>query len=75
MQPYQAANGDAGVVAYQESPGGITVQFRDGSVYLYNKASAGPSAIGAMKRLAASGRGLTTYINKHVRQNFAAKLR
>lgn len=75
MHHYQGASGDTGVVAYQDGAGAITVQFRDGSVYLYTNDSAGCPAIAAMKRLAASGRGLTTYINQHVRENYAAKLR
>ncbi len=75
MQPYRNAGGDSPVVAYETGPGSIAVEFGDGGVYLYDTGSSGRAAIAEMQRLAASGRGLATYINQHVRQRYARKLR
>ncbi len=74
MQRYQSSNTNTGITAYQVVSGGITVQFKDGSVYLYTSRSAGRKHIDQMKKLAAQGEGLTTYINRFVRENYAAKL-
>ncbi len=75
MQPYKTANRDTGVVAYETGKDSISIQFRDGSVYLYTNKSAGPAAITEMKSLAKKGVGLTTYINQHVREHYEQKLR
>jgi hypothetical protein len=62
------------VVAYDEGDYGIILQFVDGSTYLYTQASAGLERINMMKALAKAGRGLTTYVNKHVSGNYAKRL-
>jgi hypothetical protein len=75
MQKYQTANPDTGVIGYETGASSISVQFRDGSVYLYTNESAGAAAIAEMKILAKKGEGLTTYINQHVREHYDSKLR
>lgn len=75
MQHYKDLGGDSGISAYETGPDSITVQFKDGSTYLYNYASAGSSAIETMKQLAASGDGLNAYINRSVKKGYASKLR
>ncbi|MDB4926440.1 hypothetical protein [Mucilaginibacter sp.] len=75
MKPYKTANQDTGVIAYETGKDSITIQFRDGSVYLYTNKSAGADAIAEMKILAKKGEGLTTYINQHVREHYEFKLR
>jgi len=75
MQPYKDRDGDSGVSAYDIAPGSISIQFKDGSLYLYSYASAGSSVIETMKQLAASGDGLNAYINRNVKKNYASKLR
>lgn len=75
MLSYENSNRDTGVTAYQPGTGNIAIQFRDGSVYLYTDDSAGKTAINAMKRLAKKGSGLTTYINQHVKDRYAAKVK
>jgi hypothetical protein len=75
MQRYKGLSGDTGVIAYRPARDSIEVQFRDHSVYLYNYDSTGKTKIEAMKKLAAKGAGLTTYINQKVRNHYAAKLR
>ncbi len=75
MQHYQNLGGGSGVSAYEITSDSITVQFKDGAVYLYNYATPGRADVEIMKQLAASGRGLNTYISKTVRKRYAAKLR
>lgn len=71
MQPY--SNPHTNVTGYEPGPDFIRVRFKDGSVYTYTDASAGPQAIAEMKRLAAQGSGLNGYINRHVRNGYASK--
>jgi hypothetical protein len=74
MQRYQSAEKNTGVIAYEIVPDGISIKFRDGSVYLYTIQSTGKTHITEMQRLAKKGEGLTTYINQHVRENYQEKL-
>jgi hypothetical protein len=74
MQRYQSSNKNTGVIAYDIIPDGISVKFKDGSVYLYTIQSTGKTRIAQMQRLAKKGEGLTTYINQHVRENYHEKL-
>ncbi|MCX6828349.1 MAG: hypothetical protein NT002_03600 [candidate division Zixibacteria bacterium] len=74
MERYKDIGGDSGVAAYEIGSDSITVQFKDGAVYLYTYASAGSDAIETMKGLAVSGDGLNSYINRNVRKKYAAKL-
>ena len=67
--------GDTGVTGFEFGPDSITVRFADGSLYLYTAESTGRARIARMKRLAVEGSGLTTFINRHVRQDYARKLR
>ena len=75
MERYRNLSGNSGVVAYRAGRDSIAVQFEDGAIYLYTVGSAGRSNIEQMKALAASGRGLSTFIARHVRKAYAAKLR
>ncbi|BBJ98579.1 hypothetical protein Xcc1_43090 [Xanthomonas campestris pv. campestris] len=74
LQRYGNRDGDSGVVAYAVTTGAIAVQFRSGETYVYTDASAGAEAIATMQRLAADGRGLSTYISQYVRERYAGKL-
>jgi hypothetical protein len=75
MQAYKDRNNDSGVRAFELGDNSITVQFKDGSIYLYTTQSAGAAHIQAMKRLAENGDGLNSYINKLVRKRYLTKLR
>jgi hypothetical protein len=74
MERYRNLGGGSGVVAFEIAPRAITVQFADGGKYVYDHASPGKGHVAEMKRLAKAGRGLATYINRHVRENYARKL-
>jgi hypothetical protein len=75
MIHYANYDGKSGVVAYQIDQGSITVEFDDGSIYLYNTHSTGPNNIAEMQRLAMAGQGLNSYINRFVKRQYADKIR
>jgi hypothetical protein len=75
MEKYQNLSGNSDVFGFDYGPDSITIQFKDKSVYLYNNASAGAEHIKNMKKLAAAGRGLNTYIQLNVRKKYMVKLR
>ena len=74
MTPYKAHSGDSGVKAYAIKNDSLVVQFVDGSIYKYDYKNTGKNNIEEMKRLAKEGRGLATFINKHVREKYAARI-
>lgn len=71
MKRYADLHGDSGVAAYALLPRAIAVEFRSGAVYVYTADSAGPGRLARMRKLAASGRGLSTYISRHARDRYA----
>lgn len=74
-RPYANHAGDSGVVAYELRDDGIVVRFREsGDRYLYTDELPGRVEVATMMRLAAEGRGLCTYISRHVKGRYAAKL-
>lgn len=75
VEYYKNLNGDSNVAAYEADSDSITVQFGDGSIYVYTYRSAGASNVEHMKRLAAGGRGLNSFINTAVRKLYASKRR
>lgn len=75
MTQYANLGGDSGVVSYEIGEDSITVEFRDGSVYLYDFRSAGQTNIEKMKELAIAGSGLNSFITRVVRKGYANKLR
>jgi hypothetical protein len=76
MEQYKKNNsGASGVEFYEIENDDIIVQFVDGSIYRYTYKSAGENAIEQMKELAIAGKGLTTFINQHVRDKYEEKLK
>ncbi|WP_368563036.1 hypothetical protein [Pseudoxanthomonas sp. UTMC 1351] len=71
MKRYRHEGDDTGVEAYRTTPTSIFVKFRDSDrVYEYSNASAGTANVAKMKRLAAAGKGLSTFITRHVRDRY-----
>ena len=70
MEPYKNLHGNSGVSSYEIGEDKITVQFTDGTVYLYTYESAGSTHIEKMKALALSGRGLNSFINTTVKKRY-----
>ena len=66
---------ETGVMAYRFDDDSITVLFREGWFYLYDRDRPGSRHVRTMKDLAAQGHGLSTYISKHVRENYKRKWR
>jgi len=75
MQRYANLSGNSGVVAYRIDGDSITVKFAEGWQYLYTYESAGADNVEHMKKLAASGHGLSAFISAAVRDKFAKKFR
>lgn len=75
MKRYADLNGNSAVAAYELGEDSIKLRFNDGRVYLYDADSSGAEHVTAMRRLAEAGRGLATYLNKYVRDNYARKIR
>ena len=75
MERYKNISGDSGVYCYEIGDDSITVQFNDGSVYLYDYQSAGSGNIERMKSLAIFGQGLNSFIMRVVKKKYASKLK
>jgi len=75
VQRYGNLSGDSGVVAYELPPHSVIIEFRDGWKYEYTERSAGVQAVRDMKRLAGLGRGLSTFVSRHVRDAYSRKFR
>lgn len=65
MKPYR--NADSGVTGYEYNDRRIHIRFASGAIHAYTRASIGAKHLAALKKLADSGDGLNTYINKHHR--------
>lgn len=74
MRAYGSKGGGSGVVAYDAGPDWIVLRFVDGGTYRYDRRHPGPCHVAEMQRLAEAGRGLNTYLNQHVREDYAARL-
>jgi hypothetical protein len=74
MARYQNLGGP-GIRAYEIEADSMTIQFSDGSVYVYTYQSAGRENIEQMKALALAGQGLDNFIKRRARNAYAAKLR
>ena len=68
METYQNVNGNSGIAGYKIGDTCIEVKFADTeSVYRYSYESAGRENVEEMKRLAAQGHGLNSFINRRVK--------
>jgi hypothetical protein len=74
MEPYKDIGGDSGISAFELGRGTITIRFSDGGIYLYDGNRPGAAHVARMQALAVAGNGLNTYVNRHVRDRYAAKL-
>lgn len=68
MERYRNRAGDSGVSAYEIGNDYIKVKFSSSfRIYTYSYRKAGSSHVENMKRLAQSGSGLNSYINRYVK--------
>lgn len=74
LNRYKDISGGGGITGYQFVPNGIILQFKHKDLYLYDNSKPGENHVQQMKILAKKGKGLTTYVNQHVRENYKRKL-
>lgn len=74
MKRYLNKSGSSGIIAYEEGADSITIKFTGGAIYLYTQRSCGKKAIAEMKKRAAAGKGLATYISRYVKDNYERQL-
>ncbi|CAN5496696.1 hypothetical protein BH10BDE1_BH10BDE1_23770 [soil metagenome] len=74
MEKYSDHGGDSNVSRYEIGLDYLKVEFGDGGVYLYDYAKPGRESVEHMKKLAAAGQGLNSFINTNVRKNYSKKL-
>lgn len=75
MRRYANNSGHSGIIAFEITHNSIRVEFKNGWFYLYNNIKPGMAIVENMQRLAESGRGLNTYINTTVKDEFFSKSR
>jgi hypothetical protein len=73
MKTYKGSQ-NSGVAEYEFGKDSIILKFKDGSTYLYTARRPGKAHVDEMKNLAIAGEGLTTYVNKYIRDNYETKL-
>ena len=73
MKPYCGGRESSGVAAYESGPDWIRIRFHHGGTYRYDARHPGLEHVIEMQRLAEAGSGLNTYINRHVRSDYAAR--
>jgi hypothetical protein len=71
MEKYKGSEA-GGVAAFEIQDDAIILKFKDGRTYLYDYAKPGKVHVEEMKKRAVEGNGLTTYINKLVRDNYSS---
>jgi hypothetical protein len=74
MQRYRNRSGRSGVSAYAIGEGFILVRFVGDGTYEYTDAQPGRMHVRNMQMLARAGVGLSTYISRFVRDDYARKL-
>ena len=73
LTPYLNLSGSSGVSAFALLRDSVVVQFGSGDIYLYGPQHPGADHVEHMKQLAVSGRGLSTYISRVVRDDYEAR--
>ena len=75
MEPYGDHTRQHGVIAYEVGPDWIVVEFTSGWIYHFSHEKPGQLRVDRMKALARSGKGLSTFISKHVKNRYAGRRR
>jgi hypothetical protein len=70
MKTYKNESGVSGIDAYEIFNDGIKIRFTDGDLYNYTYKSCGRTNVEKMKKLAQSGLGLATFINRNVKNKY-----
>jgi hypothetical protein len=75
LHRYRNRGRNSGVTAYEIGDDYIKVEFADGPLYLYTHDIPGERKVEQMKKLALQGKGLSTFISRSVRDQYASRLR
>ena len=75
MRHYGGHTRKHGVLAFDIQPDAIDVEFTSGWVYHFSYQKPGAPRVERMKQLAESGHGLSTFINRHVRNRYEFRRR
>lgn len=75
MRQYGGHARKHGVLAFEIQPDAIDVEFTSGWVYRFSYQKPGPPRVERMKQLAESGHGLSTFINRYVRNRWEFRRR
>jgi hypothetical protein len=75
MRQYGAHTRKHGVSAFEIQAEAIDVEFTSGWVYRFSYEKTGDKRVERMKQLAESGHGLSTFINRHVRNRYEYRRR
>ena len=75
MKKYEDLSGRGGVTGYKNLLRGIILEYQHKDQYLYDYEKPGKNHVEQMKILAESGKGLTTYVNENVRDNYKEKVK
>ena len=75
MRQYGVQTKRHGVVGYELGPDSIDVEMTSGWVYRFSYEKPGATRVERMKALAESGHGLSTFINRYVRNRFESRRR
>jgi hypothetical protein len=73
VDSYGNRHGDSPIQGFCIGDTYIDVRFAGGDIYRYSYAKPGRDHVEVMKRLAAAGRGLATYISTHVDEGFESR--
>jgi hypothetical protein len=73
MKRYRNISSNSGILAYEIGGNFIKIKFTDGEVYIYDYKRPGKTHVEQMKKLALKGKGLATYVNRFVRENYSEK--
>jgi hypothetical protein len=74
MPRYRNLSGESGVRSYETTADSITLTFVNGDRYRYSHVRPGRDTVDRMKALAQAGRGLSTFVAQHVRDDYERKL-
>ena len=72
MTPYRDISGRSGIDSYEIRERAILVRFKhNNKIYIYDYAVPGAESVEEMKKLAASGKNLATYISRTIRGRYS----
>ncbi len=75
MEAYKNLSGESGITAFKMNQTSCVIYYDDGSAYEYDETSTGTKNLAAIKVLAIKGRGLHTFIERFVKDNYSLRLR